>query len=131
MKNEPQRIPAASITNAEGLLGLGKLEVRAVHIKELNETIYMRQLNGDEFWQFASLGKIQGETAEYSTIQTCTAIALSVCDEKGKRLFPDAEKGALQLSHSWTFQQITETFQALADLNGLTPKALDGAAKNS
>ena len=121
----------APIADASKMLAAGRLTVERVHIDSLDSDIFVRQMNGDEFWKFATLGKVGDKEASYSTRQSCVAICLSVCDEGGKRLFADEDEGADKLCTSWTFQQITEVFQAVANVNGLSEQANEVVQKKS
>ena len=119
------------ISDAGQMLAAGRLRVERVYIEALEAEIFVRQMNGDEFWKFATLGKVGDNEASYSTKQSCVAIALSVCTEEGTRLFVDEDEGADKLCTAWTFQQITEAFQAVANVNGLTEQANEDVRKKS
>ena len=119
------------IADAGKMLAAGRLLVERVHIESLDADIFVRQMNGDEFWKFATLGKVGDKEASYSTRQSCVAIALSVCAEDGKRLFANEDEGADKLCVSWTFKQITEVFQAVANVNGLSEEANEVVEKKS
>ena len=111
---------ASPIVNATNLLAQGRLRVEQVHIEALDADIFVRQLSGNEFWKFARLGNVGDSEAKYTPRDSCIAIALSICDADGVRVFTDEDTAADKLVDSWTFQQINEVFQAAAQINGLT-----------
>jgi hypothetical protein len=130
-KQAPAAVAAAdAVTDADQLVALGRIKVEPRYIPELEATIYIRQMPGASFWRFAKQGKVDGVEAEYSTLQTCTGIALSLCDQAGKMVFDDADKGALLLQDNWKFKQITAVFAVIADFNGLSERKVEETAGN-
>ena len=106
--------------NAEALLASKDLTVELVKTPEWGGDVYVRSMQGRELGVFSKLLKGTREVQEFPIEAVATVCALSLCDEKGTRLFPDHEKGQKQLSekNASVLQRVFEVAMRLSSLTG-------------
>lgn len=112
--------------SAADIAGASDLKIEPMHVPEWGGTIYLRELaDAEAFEAFSHFG-----TAKVKTIglrEMCRYCAMGICDENGELIF-DQEGGAQQLAKK-KFSVISQIFNRLMELSGLTKAALDAEKK--
>ena len=110
--------------SAEQILAANDLQIKEIETPEWGENVFIRQMQGGELGIFSKLLKGTKEVQEFPIEAIAVICALTLCDAKGNRLFPDHNSGAkqLQTKNSKVLQRIFSASMILSSL------ASDGAS---
>jgi hypothetical protein len=110
---------------AQQILAADDLSIEEVATPEWGGNVFIRQMMGKELGVFSKLLKGTKEVQEFPIQAIATVCALTLCNEKGERLFPDHVQGAKQLEekNSRVLQRIFAATMVLSSLSsGGTPE---------
>jgi hypothetical protein len=118
-----------TILTKEAILSAVDGKIETVEVPEWGGSVYVRTLGsdeGDEYQQ--SLIEGTGEDTR-TNLKGCSArlAGLAICDDKGKRMFTDAEVKALGNKSSVAMNRVCEVAQRI---NGFGKAAREEIAKN-
>lgn len=112
--------------SAAEIAGAADLKIEAMHVPEWGGTIYLRELgDADALEAFAQFGNAKTKTLGLRDM--CRYCAMGICDENGELLF-DQEGGMQQLARK-KFMVISQVFNRLMELSGLTKVAVEAEKK--
>lgn len=119
-----------SLSKSQILKAQDRAKLEKVPVPEWGGDVYLRILSGTERDQFEDeTYKVRGKTVELNrTNIRARLLAICLCDEKGARLFTDADAAALGEKAS---PVITRLFDLAQKINGLTKADVEDLAKNS
>lgn len=118
-----------SLLSRDAILGAVDLVHQDVDVPEWGGTVRVRMLTGTERDQFeASTMTRQGKKLNVNLVNIrARLVAMCVVDEKGNRMFADADVEALAKKSSMALHRV---FEAARHLNGLTEEAAEDAKEN-
>ena len=121
------------ILNREQILAQKNFGIKEIEVPELGGNVYIRKWSGKDRAKFlqASISVDGGSVdVKYEKIfdNMSLAVALSLCDETGARMFNDDE---VELINELNSDAIQSIYQSALELNSLIQKSLQEAAKNS
>lgn len=120
--------------NRDSILGARDFGLKEIDVPEWGGTIYLRKWSAKD--RNAYIGKSVNVDEDgsghvnYEAIfdSQVWAVAMSICDEDGKRLFTDDELDLLATKNGDVIQRLCEE---VYKLNGLAEKSVEESAKNS
>lgn len=107
--------------------------VERVEVPEWGRWVFVRSISAAERDAFdnRSVKRKRGGAVETNLDNySARMVALCMCDENGKAMFDDAEKGAIELGKAGS-SAIRRIFDVCFRLNGLRQADVDDAVKNS
>ena len=121
----------SKILNRTEILNMNDIVVQEVHVPEWGEDaiVYVKGMTGRERDQFeASLVEMRGGGTTHIKLENVRAklVALTTCDESGKRLFTSKDAEELGKKSASALQRLFEVSQ---HLSGLTPADVDELVK--
>jgi len=107
------------------------VKIEKVEIPEWNDFIYVKSMSGKERDQFENEMYSRGENGEMvSNLENLRArmIVLTACDDKGNRIFKDADAEWLGEKNAAALNRI---FNKANELSGFRKQDIDKLVKNS
>jgi hypothetical protein len=116
----------------EAILACTDVQIKPVRVEAWGGDVYVRSLTGAERDKWESSNVIRDrKSGTYDVkIENLRArlVTLSVCDDKGVRLFTDADVKEIGQKNAAVLAQL---YDVAAKLSGITKEDLDDIAKNS
>ena len=102
-------------------------ELEKVDVPEWGDFVYVRKMNGMERdrWELMTSNAVEKPMGANIRASLC---AMTICDEKGKRLFTDNQMNALGAKSASALDRI---FSVSKDLNKLNDDDIEELEKNS
>lgn len=102
-------------------------ELEKVNVPEWGDFVYVRKMNGMERdrWELTASKALEKPSTANIRASLC---AMTICDDKGKRLFTDNQISNLGAKSATALDRV---FSASKDLNKLSDDDLDELEKNS
>lgn len=112
------------------ILGASDITKELVEVPEWGGAVYVKGLTGAERDAFeASILEVRGNRQTFNMQNVRARLAaLSICDEKGYRMFTDTE--VIQLSKK-SAQALNRLFEVASRLSGLNQKDIDDLKETS
>lgn len=116
--------------NKEQILGAKDIRIEKVSVPEWGGDVYVKGMTGTERDKFeASIVEMRGSQQKLNMVNVRAKLACyCLCDEKGERLFTDAEMGELAKKSASALQRIFDTAQRLS---GIGDADVESLVKNS
>lgn len=120
----------AILTNKESILMISDLPIDPVYIAEWKSNVYVRGLTAFERDQFEStLFTGEGKTRKQNfSNMRARLLVLTICDEKGNRLFSDTDADILGKKSA---KALNKLFAKAQELSGIGEKDVEELIKNS
>lgn len=112
------------ITTLNALKAIKDIEIGEVHIPQWKATVYVRSFDANAFNVFMNL---YSPDREFSIQDAATIAAVTMCDERGKRLAEADEVAAELLRHNP--MAVQAIYMKAVEMSGLTQKEIDKAEK--
>ena len=100
--------------------------IRRVDTPELGGSVYVRSIRASEFNTMRAMLMRNGQVKEDEVM--ARLVTLAACDDKGKRIFTDAD---WQKVNNIPLASVLRIFRAAMKLNNLTDDDVEEIAKNS
>jgi len=119
--------------NRDSILNARDFGLKEVEVPEWGGEVYLRKWSAKDRSAYISKSVNVDEGGGHVNYETIFdgqvwAVAMSLCDEEGKRLFTDDEIDLLAAKNGDVIQKLCEE---VFKLNGLAEKSVEEAAKNS
>jgi hypothetical protein len=120
------------ILNRDQILSAPDIVKELVSVPEWGGDVYVKGMTGAERDNYeASVVTIRGKHRDFNLSNIrAKLVSASVCDEKGARLFTDADVKALGSKSSAALQRVFEVAQRLSGLTDAAVEELADALKN-
>jgi len=116
--------------NKEQILGAKDIKIEKISIPEWGGDVFIKGMTGSERDKFeASIVEMRGSQQKLNMVNVRAKLACyCLCDEKGERLFSDAEMLDLAKKSASSLQRIFDTAQRLS---GIGDADVESLVKNS